>query len=127
VQIDLIVRGACTLRPGVPGVSENIRVRSIVGRFLEHSRVYWFGNDGKPELFGASADWLERNLLRRVETCFPVLDPALAERVQREALQNYLADNTNAWELGADGRYRQCTPADGEAPYSAQLALLDAL
>jgi len=127
VQIDLIVRGACTLRPGVPGVSDNIRVRSIVGRFLEHSRVYWFGNDGKPDLFCASADWLERNLLRRVETCFPILDPDLSVRVQREALENYLADNLNAWELGADGVYRPCAPAPGQAPYSAQQALLDAL
>ena len=127
VSIDLIVRGACTLRPGIPGVSHNIRVRSIVGRFLEHSRVYWFGNDGKPELYCASADWLERNLLRRVETCFPILDPRLAERVQREALQNYLADNLNAWELGADGRYRKCAPGEGQAPYSAQQALLEAL
>jgi polyphosphate kinase len=127
VRIDLIVRGACTLRPGVAGVSDNIRVRSIIGRFLEHSRVYWFGNDGKPELYGASADWLERNLLRRVETCFPILDPALAERVQHETLHNYLADNCNAWELGADGTYRKCAPADGEAPYSAQQALLEAL
>src|SRR5690606_38417040 len=95
VQIDLIVRGACALRPGVPGISENIRVRSIVGRFLEHSRVYWFGNDGRPELFCASADWLERNLLRRVESCFPILDPALAQRVFDEALANYLDDNLN--------------------------------
>ena len=127
VSIDLIVRGACTLRPGIPGISDNIRVRSIVGRFLEHSRVYWFGNDGRPELYGASADWLERNLLRRVETCFPILDPALVERVQREALQNYLADNLNAWELGADGRYYKCAPEPDQAPYSAQQALLDAL
>ncbi|HET6397386.1 MAG TPA: polyphosphate kinase 1 [Pseudoxanthomonas sp.] len=127
VSIDLIVRGACTLRPGIPGVSDNIRVRSIVGRFLEHSRVYWFGNDGRPELFCASADWLERNLLRRVETCFPILDPALAERVEREALRNYLEDNLNAWELGADGRYRKCAPAADAAPHSAQQALLDAL
>src|SRR5690606_4104227 len=105
VKIDLIVRGACTLRPGVPGVSDNIRVRSIVGRFLEHSRVYWFANDGAPETWCSSADWLERNLLRRVETCFPILDPAIAERVRRETLDTYLADNTGAWELQADGSY----------------------
>jgi polyphosphate kinase len=124
VGIDLIVRGACALRPGVPGVSENIRVRSIVGRFLEHSRIYWFGNDGEPELYCASADWLERNLLHRVETCFPILDEDLAERVFKEALQNYLDDNSNAWELDADGEYRKLSPAEGEAPHSAQAALL---
>jgi len=127
VQIDLIVRGACTLRPGVEGVSDNIRVRSIVGRFLEHSRVYWFGNNGAPELFCASADWLERNLLRRVETCFPILDSDLARRIYREVLQNYLDDNLNAWELQADGRYRKCTPQPGQPPHSAQQALLEAL
>jgi len=125
VQIDLIVRGACTLRPGVAGVSDNIRVRSIVGRFLEHSRVYWFGNDGAPELFCASADWLERNLLRRVETCFPILEPEIAERVFREALQNYLDDNCNAWELHADGIYRKLVAQPGEALHSAQQTLLD--
>jgi polyphosphate kinase len=124
VEIELIVRGACTLRPGVPGVSENIRVLSIVGRFLEHSRVYWFGNDGDPELFCTSADWLERNLLRRVETCFPILDPELAARVRDEALDNYLADNLNAWELQADGSYRKRTPGDDAMPHSAQAALL---
>ncbi|WP_411834528.1 polyphosphate kinase 1 [Pseudoxanthomonas mexicana] len=124
VEIDLIVRGACALRPGMPGVSDNIRVRSIVGRFLEHSRIYWFGNDGAPELYCASADWLERNLLHRVETCFPILDPDLARRVYREALQNYLDDNLNAWELGADGQYRKIEPAQGQAPFSAQAALL---
>jgi polyphosphate kinase len=124
VQIDLVVRGACTLRPGVPGVSENIRVRSIVGRFLEHSRVYWFGNDGDPDLFCTSADWLERNLLRRVETGFPILDPALAARIQDEVLDNYLADNLNAWELQADGDYRKVEPRDGDMPHSAQAALL---
>ncbi len=123
VKIDLIVRGACTLRPGVPGVSDNIRVRSIVGRFLEHHRVYWFGNDGSPELFCSSADWLERNLLRRVETCFPLLDPELAARVYDEALANYLADNLNAWELLADGEYRKVVPGDA-MPHSAQLSLL---
>ncbi len=125
VQIDLIVRGACTLRPGVPGVSDNIRVRSIVGRFLEHSRVYWFGNVGEPDLFCTSADWLERNLLRRVETAFPVLDPELAQRVYDEALDNYLADNLNAWELQADGSYRKLEPQDGAPPHSAQTALLN--
>ncbi len=124
VQIDLIVRGACTLRPGVPGVSDNIRVRSIVGRFLEHSRVYWFANDGEPEIYCASADWLERNLLHRVEAAFPILDPKLAERVYREALQNYLDDNLNAWELDADGEYRKRVPAEGEKPHSAQATLL---
>lgn len=124
VQIDLIVRGACTLRPGVPGVSENIRVRSIVGRFLEHSRVYWFGNDDDPELFCTSADWLERNLLRRVETGFPILDPAIATRIREEALDNYLADNLNAWELQADGSYLKIEPGDDEIPHSAQAALL---
>jgi polyphosphate kinase len=127
VSIDLIVRGACTLRPGVPGVSDNIRVRSIVGRFLEHSRVYWFGNDGAPELYCASADWLERNLLRRVETCFPILDPELAKRVYREVLQNYLDDNLNAWELDAEGIYHKRAPAHGEAPHSAQMALMQGL
>ena len=127
VKIDLIVRGTCTLRPGVPGVSENIRVRSIVGRFLEHSRVYWFGNDGAPELFCASADWLERNLLRRVETGFPILDPTLARRVYREVLQNYLDDNLGAWELQADGGYRKLEPAHGVPPHSAQMALLQGL
>jgi len=127
VQIDLIVRGACTLRPGVPGVSDNIRVRSIVGRFLEHHRIYWFGNDGAPELFCSSADWLERNLLRRVETGFPILDPALATRVYDEALANYLADNLNAWELQADGSYRKLAPGPGELPHSAQASLLAAI
>ena len=124
VGIDLVVRGACTLRPGVPGVSDNIRVRSIVGRFLEHSRVYWFANDGAPELFCASADWLERNLLRRVEIGFPVLDPDMAARVRAEALDNYLADNTDAWLLQPDGRYERMVPGDAPA-HSAQRVLLD--
>ena len=124
VQIDLIVRGACTLRPGVPGISENIRVRSIVGRFLEHSRIYWFANDGVPETFCTSADWLERNLLRRVETGFPILDPTIATRVWDEALDNYLRDNLNAWSLHADGRYTKVEVAEGEVPHSAQQALL---
>lgn len=125
VRIDLFVRGACTLRPQVPGVSDNIRVISVVGRFLEHHRVYWFENDGLLELFGASADWLERNLLRRVETAFPILDPAVARRVRVEVLDNYLADNVDAWELQADGSYVRRTPAEGEPPHSAQAWLLE--
>ncbi len=124
VKIDLIVRGACTLRPGIAGISDNIRVRSIVGRFLEHSRIYWFGNDGDAELYCASADWLERNLLHRVETCFPILDEELAKRVFAEALQNYLDDNINAWELNAEGDYHKLAPAAGALPFSAQAALL---
>ncbi|MCU7376003.1 hypothetical protein PEC18_35755 [Paucibacter sp. O1-1] len=123
VQIDLIVRGACALRPQLPGVSENIRVRSVVGRFLEHSRVYWFANDGQPEIFCASADWMERNLLRRIETCFPILDSVLAQRVYDEALANFLADNTQAWVLQPDGTYTQLHPQD-EMPHAAQLALV---
>ena len=127
VQVDLIVRGACTLKPGIKGVSDNIRVLSVVGRFLEHHRVWWFGNDGDADLFCSSADWLERNLLRRVETAFPILDPAIAGRVQHEGLLNYLDDNQNAWELQADGHYHKLEPGDGQAPYSAQLAMLDGL
>jgi len=124
VQIDLIVRGACTVRPGMPGISENIRVRSIVGRFLEHHRVYWFANDGAPDLFCSSADWLERNLLRRIEAGFPVLSPELAKRVYVEALENYLNDNVNAWELQTDGEYVRVTPAEGVPAHSAQTWLM---
>jgi polyphosphate kinase len=123
VEIDLIVRGACTLRPGLAGISERIRVRSIVGRFLEHSRVYWFANDGNPEIYCASADWMERNLMRRIEVAFPILEPELAARVFEETLANGLADNTQAWLLGSDGRYVRAEPGDNP-PYSAQLALL---
>ncbi|MFY8134453.1 MAG: polyphosphate kinase 1 [Aquimonas sp.] len=124
VKVELIVRGACGLRPGVKGVSENIRVRSIIGRFLEHSRIYWFANGGEPELYASSADWMERNLLRRIETCFPILDPALAERVRTEELDNYLRDNTQAWELKSDGSYARIEPAEDEMPHSAQQFLL---
>ncbi|MDE1899149.1 MAG: polyphosphate kinase 1 [Xanthomonadaceae bacterium] len=123
VEIDLIVRGGCTLRPGLPGISERIRVRSVVGRFLEHSRVYWFANDGAPELYCASADWMERNLLRRIEVGFPILDPELAARVYEEALANYLVDNAQAWQLGSDGRYTRVLAGDA-MPHSAQRTLL---
>ena len=127
VQVDLVVRGACTLRVGIEGISENIRVRSVVGRFLEHHRIWWFGNDGQPELYCSSADWLERNLLRRVETAFPILDRECAQRVHQEGLLNYLLDNQNAWEVQPDGTYAKCSPAEGEAPFSAQLSLLEDL
>ena len=124
VEIDLIVRGACTLRPGLPGISERIRVRSIIGRFLEHSRVYWFANDGEPELYCASADWMERNLKRRIEVAFPILDPELAARVFEETLAKGLADNTQTWLLGSDGRYVRAEPG-GDPPCNAQLGLLE--
>ncbi|MHB1273834.1 MAG: polyphosphate kinase 1 [Rhodanobacter sp.] len=124
VEIDLIVRGACTLRPGLPGVSERIRVRSIIGRFLEHSRVYWFANNGESELYCASADWMERNLMRRIEVAFPILDSALAERVFEETLANGLADNTQAWLLDSEGRYTRIEPGENP-PYSAQQGLLE--
>ncbi len=126
VPIDLIVRGACALRPGLPGVSETIRVRSIVGRFLEHSRVFWFANDVQPEVYCASADWMERNLLRRVEACFPILDSTLAERVVAETLDNYLADNTQAWALRSDGSYER-VEAGEQMPHCAQQHLLSQL
>ncbi len=125
VQIDLIVRGICALRPGVPGVSDNIRVRSIIGRFLEHPRVYYFGNDGNPEVFGASADWMERNLFHRVETCFPIEAKKLRDRVIGD-LELYLRDNTQAWLLQPDGTYVLTRPGKDE-PVSAQQTLLEAL
>jgi polyphosphate kinase len=122
VSIDLVVRGICALRPGIPIVSDNIRVRSIVGRFLEHSRVYYFHNDGDEELYCASADWMERNFFRRVEVAFPVERRKHRERILRD-LNIYLADNTQAWELRADGSYAR-VQRNGEEPLSAQQRLL---
>jgi polyphosphate kinase len=123
VEIDLIVRGTCTLRPGIPRVSDRIRVRSIVGRFLEHSRVFHFLNDGgEEEVWCASADWMDRNFFRRVEVAFPVEDHRHRERILRD-LECYLADNTNAWVLSADGVYERLKP-NGQKPFSAQQALL---
>jgi polyphosphate kinase len=105
VEIDLIVRGQCTLVPGIRGVSSRIRVRSIVGRFLEHSRVFFFENGGKPEVYLGSADWMPRNLYERVEVVFPLKDPHLCERVCSEILSSYLADTRKARTLDADGKY----------------------
>ncbi len=124
VPIELIIRGTCRLRPGIPGVSENIHVRSILGRFLEHTRAFVFENGGEPRVFLSSADWMERNLYRRVETCFPVLDPQLKKRVREEAFDDYLRDNLWAWVLGPDGHYERKKPADGETPFGAQDFLL---
>jgi polyphosphate kinase len=124
VKIDLIVRGACALRPGVPGVSDNVRVRSILGRFLEHHRVWYFENDGAPDVWLASADWMGRNLFRRVEVAFPVLDPVLRKRVVDEGLKAYLADNREAWELDANGRWSPVKPRRGARRRSAQSELL---
>lgn len=125
VDIDLVVRGMCALRPGVPGVSERIRVRSIVGRFLEHTRVLYFHNGGEPEVYLGSADWAERNFFRRVEVCFPILEAALRARVIDE-LMLYLADNQQAWELQTDGSYRRVEAGDAPA-LSAQQTLLERL
>lgn len=105
VKIDLIVRGVCALRPGVPGMSENISVRSIVGRFLEHHRVYYFHAGGDDVLYLSSADWMDRNLFRRVEVAFPVLDRTLKARVIKEGLQVHLRDNASAWIMQSDGEY----------------------
>jgi polyphosphate kinase len=125
VKIELIVRGICALRPGVLGVSDNISVRSILGRFLEHSRVYYFYNDGEEEIYCASADWMERNLLRRNESCFPVRQKTLKEQLKRD-LELYLADNCNAWVLHGDGSYERLASGDQE-PVSAQDTLLQLL
>ncbi len=122
VKVDLIVRGTCALRPGIRGISENIRVRSIVGRFLEHSRVYYFHNDGQAEIYCASADWMERNFFRRIEVCFPIEDRSHRERIVRD-LETYLEDNTQAWELDSKGTYSRLNPGEGPA-VSAQQTLL---
>src|SRR5471032_3244307 len=114
VKIDLVVRGICCLRPGMPGVSENIRVVSIVGRFLEHSRIYFFGNGGKPKVYLGSADWMPRNLFRRVEVVFPVRDPALRKRMTDEILPTYLADCIKARVLGSDGVYTRSKCPEGK-------------
>ena len=123
VKIELIIRGMCRLRPRIEGLSENIHVRSIIGRFLEHTRVYYFGNDGNPDVFCARADWMERNMLNRVETGFQVFGK-YADRLKRD-LDFYMRDNCQSWELHADGSYIQNKPEEGEEAFSAQQALLE--
>jgi polyphosphate kinase len=125
VKIDLIVRGMCSLRPGVPGLSDNIRVRSIVGRFLEHSRIYYFHNGGKEEYFCSSADWMERNFFHRTEVCFPIRQRPLKERLKAD-LELFLADNCQAWKLLADGGYEKVMLGDVPA-ISAQAVFLEQL
>jgi len=125
VRVDLIVRGVCALRPGVPGLSDNIRVRSIVGRFLEHGRVYYFHNGGKKEVWLSSADWMDRNLFRRVEVAFPVRDRKLRQRVIKEAIRMPLRDNVDAWLMDGNGDYRRKQPPGRRfASQAALVALL---
>ncbi len=124
VPIDLLVRGMCVLRPGVPGVSENIRVRSIVGRFLEHSRIFVFRNGGEREVYISSADWSGRNLDRRVELATPILDPVMAETVDTQILGVLLADNVKSRELREDGTYQRLSPGPREMPIDAQRVFL---
>jgi len=123
VAIELVVRGICCLRPGLPGVSETIRVTSIVDKYLEHSRIFYFENGGNPEVFLASADWMPRNFWRRIETLFPIEDPALQARIVGDILQPILSDTVKVRELLSDGTYRRRTPGDGEAPLRSQIAL----
>lgn len=123
VEIDLIVRGVCQVVPGVKGFSENIRIRSIVGRFLEHTRAFSFYNNGEPDLILASADWMTRNMFHRVEAGFPLHTKRLREKVQAD-LELYLQDNVNAWELNCDGSYTKVVAEEGVEPISAQLDLL---
>jgi len=123
VKIDLIVRGVCALRPGIAGLSDNIRVRSVVGRFLEHTRIFYFKSDGEDLVYLSSADWMDRNFFRRIETCFPILNPKLKKRVIAEGLKPYLRDNVQAWDMQSDGSFRRRTPRRAK-PYNAQTELL---
>jgi polyphosphate kinase len=129
VDIELIVRGMCALRPGIRGISDRIRVRSIVGRFLEHSRIYYFENGGESEIYVGSADWMNRNLHERVEVLFPLKSPLLRDRVMHEILAAYFADNVKSRFLLPDGRYlrpwqsprgRSKRPPRGAAVFSSQ-------
>ena len=124
VKVELIVRGACCLRPGVPGWSENIRVISVIGRFLEHSRVYYFCNAREDEVYLGSADLMERNLDRRVEVVFPIKDRGWAAEIRDEIIPAYWRDTSNAWELQSDGSYRRIEPAPGESPFDVHSWLI---
>jgi polyphosphate kinase len=119
-QIDLVVRGMCSLRPGVEGVSDNIRVSSVIGRFLEHSRLFWFANGGEQEMFIGSADWMGRNLDRRVEAVVPIEDPVLHQKLLR-LIDSYLADNCTAWDMQADGSFVRRIPDEENVAVQANL------
>jgi polyphosphate kinase len=121
VKVDLIIRGICALRPGIEGVSENIRVISIVGRFLEHSRIFYFDNDSAEEIYFGSADWMQRNLDRRVEVVAPLNDAGLRRHIKENILDVYLRDTVNAQILKSDGRYERILPAKEEMPFAAQM------
>ena len=124
VEVQLQVRGICCLRPGVPGLSDNISVTSIVGRFLEHSRLYYFRNGGDEELFTGSADLMPRNLNGRVELLCPILDPGLRRAALRDILAPHLADTANCRRLAPDGSYTRVEPSAGAEPFDSQRALL---
>jgi len=121
VQVELVVRGVCCLRPGLPGISENIRVYSLLGRFLEHERVFLFGPEGEEEFFLSSADWMPRNLDRRVEVLFPVTSEALRTRIRNECVLPLRVDNQRVYEMQSDGGYRRRSPNEHESPTDAQL------
>jgi len=127
VQIDLIIRGICCLRPGIPGISENIRVRSVIGRFLEHTRIYYFHNDGDSKVYLSSADWMQRNFFQRVEASFPIDNEELKTQAIKQGLHFYLEDNTQAWLLQSDGTYLLKKAGKGEEAFSAQTKLLQSL
>ena len=125
VKVDLIIRSICCLRPGLPNLSENIQVRSIVGRFLEHTRVFYFSNLGKARIYCSSADWMNRNLFNRVEACFPVEDETLRKRIYQQGLLNYLKDNQQAWLLQGDGTWKRVAKKEGEVAHNSQQTLVE--
>jgi polyphosphate kinase len=121
VRVDLLVRGICVLRPGIEGLSENIRVVSVVGRFLEHSRIFYFANGGNEEIYIGSADWMHRNLDRRVEAIVPINNERLRNYIKEEILEKYLLDNVNAQLLSADGTYQKITADSKKNAFDSQM------
>ena len=122
IKVDLVIRGICCLRPGIPGVSENIVVRSIIGRFLEHSRIFIFHNAGKPKVYLSSADCMPRNFFKRIEVMFPILDERIQNKIFK-IIDIIMKDNVKARILGSDGIYRKLSPAEGEIPIDSQMEL----